>query len=122
MRSAPQKQPRPKTARSRPSGKGGCSGVPSTSWRAGTGIGVSRPGRASAGSIMRVFAREKSMETRYLRRARSLRLEGGATGPLGGGPGPSFLPDLRSSLVELLGEVLRRVPDRLLAAALAHQP
>src|SRR4051812_20694242 len=114
MRSAPQKQPRPKTARSRPSGKGGCSGVPSTSWRAGTGIGVSRPGRASAGSIMRVFARERSMETRYLRQARSLRLAGE--------PGPSSLPDLRASLLELIGEVLRGIADRLVAAALAHEP
>ena len=48
MRSAPQKQPRPTWTVSTPSGNGGTSGVPSTVWRSGTAIGVSRPGSASA--------------------------------------------------------------------------
>src|SRR3954468_22705855 len=61
MRSAPQKQPMPTTSCSRPSGKGGSSGVPSTSWRDGTGILASRPGSASPGSGRRSFARVKSM-------------------------------------------------------------
>ena len=38
-----------------PSGKGGVSGWPLTKWAAGTGIGRSRPGRASAGSIISVL-------------------------------------------------------------------
>src|SRR5262245_33473477 len=38
----------PNTARSRPSGNGGSSGVPSTKWRDGTGMRSARPGNASA--------------------------------------------------------------------------
>ena len=49
MRSAPQKQPRPSWTVSIPRGTAGTSGVPSTVWRSGTAIGVSRPGSASAG-------------------------------------------------------------------------
>src|SRR5712691_420180 len=52
MRSAPQKQPRPTTACSRPSGNGGAIGLPSTSCAAGTGIDSSRPGSASSAVII----------------------------------------------------------------------
>ena len=52
-------------ARSVPSGNGGASGVPSTRCVPGRTIGSSRPGSASRGSIMAVFAREKSTATRY---------------------------------------------------------
>src|ERR1043166_1427464 len=48
MRSAPQKQPSPKAAVSRPAGYGPFSGVPSTSCFAAVGIGLGRPGSASA--------------------------------------------------------------------------
>src|SRR3954447_21323414 len=105
MRSAPQKQPSPKTARSRPSGKGGCSGVPSTSWRAGTGIGGSRPGRASGGAVMRGFGGGGRGGWSVV--GVGGRERGGDPGPPGGphvwgwggaapargpgGPGPSFL-------------------------------
>src|SRR4051794_16896481 len=51
----------PKMARSRPSGKGGSSGVPSTSWRSSSGIAASRPARASPGSINSVLWRVKNM-------------------------------------------------------------
>ena len=62
MRSAPQKQPMPKTARSVSSGKGGSSGVPSTKWRSGTANGrVSRPGSASSGSGMSVLWRVRKL-------------------------------------------------------------
>src|SRR5262245_8399519 len=50
----------PNSASSAPSGKGGSSGVPSTSWRAGTGIRASRPRRASSGPGIRVFVVENS--------------------------------------------------------------
>src|SRR5215203_285514 len=61
MRSAPQKQPIPKTARSSPSRNGGVNGVPSTSWRAGTTRTVAAAGRTRAmtagvdsGSLLRL--------------------------------------------------------------------
>src|SRR6478752_4147369 len=60
-RSAPQKQPMPTTAVSRPSGYGGFSGVPSTKCRSGTGIVSVRPGSASSGATMRVFVANKRM-------------------------------------------------------------
>jgi hypothetical protein len=60
-RSAPQKQPMPTTSCSICSGNGGVSGVPSTSWLDGTGIGVSRPGSARSGAIIFVFSRNKIM-------------------------------------------------------------
>src|SRR4051812_49972323 len=84
MRSAPQKHPMPKTARSRPSGNGGSSGVPSTQWRSGTRMRSGRPGRASSGAIIEVLSRKKSMPPPYpraprggIRRARRLALRGG---------------------------------------------
>src|SRR2546430_4974836 len=60
MRSAPQKQPMPKIAVSTPSGNGPLSGVPSTAWRAGTGISASRPGSAEAASTTLAGLRVKS--------------------------------------------------------------
>src|SRR5215213_8022296 len=61
-RSAPQKQPMPKTAVSTPSGNGGSSGVPSTKWVSGTAKGwVSRPGSASAGSGIAVLSRNRKL-------------------------------------------------------------
>ena len=48
IRSAPQKQPIPKTATCAPSGHGPFSGVPSTVCRGATGISTSRPGSASS--------------------------------------------------------------------------
>src|SRR5262245_54087941 len=57
MRSAPQKQPMPTIACSSPSGNGGRSGFPSTTWAAGTGISSSRPGSASSGEIIRAAFR-----------------------------------------------------------------
>ena len=49
-RSAPQKHPIPKIARSVPSGNGGVIGVPSTRCGPSPGIGSSRPGSASPGA------------------------------------------------------------------------
>src|SRR5258705_13622658 len=46
IRSAPQKQPIPKTAISDPAGHGPCCGVPSTACVGGTFSGVVRPGNA----------------------------------------------------------------------------
>src|SRR5688500_20136509 len=51
----------PTTIRSDPCGNGGASGVPSTSWRAGIGIGASRPGSARSASIIWVLRVEKSI-------------------------------------------------------------
>src|SRR5262245_13944977 len=65
IRSAPQKQPMPKMARSVPSGKGGPIGVPRTRCRPGTTIGVSRPGSASSGVGIAAGLRVKSMGERY---------------------------------------------------------
>ena len=59
IRSAPQKQPMPNTACSRPSGKGGASGVPSTKCLPGTGIFSGRPGSASSGAGISVLCFEK---------------------------------------------------------------
>ena len=59
-RSAPQKQPMPTTSCWKPSGNGPLSGVPSTSWLAGTGISVSRPGSARSGSIIFIFSRNRN--------------------------------------------------------------
>src|SRR3990170_5507741 len=61
LRSAPQKQPRPKTARSIPSGYGPCRGCPLTKCRSAVGIGDERPGNASVelGTSRRL--REKNM-------------------------------------------------------------
>jgi hypothetical protein len=60
MRSAPQKQPIPKIARSVPSGNGGPIGVPRTRCVPGIAIGVSRPGSASSGVGIAVGLRVKS--------------------------------------------------------------
>ena len=49
------------TALSSPSGNGGASGVPSTSWRPGTGIGSPRPGSASSGVTMVVGFEKRNM-------------------------------------------------------------
>src|SRR5947209_5965314 len=51
----------PKTAVSRPSGKGGSRGVSLTRWRVGTGIGWDRPGKASSSAGMRVLCLAKNM-------------------------------------------------------------
>src|SRR5436190_1222031 len=48
LRSAPQKQPMPNIARSRPSGNGGSSRCPLTKCAAGTCIRSARPGNASS--------------------------------------------------------------------------
>jgi hypothetical protein len=64
IRSAPQKQPIPKIARSIPSGNGGPMGVPRTRWVPGATIGLSRPGSASSGAGSAVALRVKSMEVR----------------------------------------------------------
>ncbi|BDC47669.1 hypothetical protein TBR22_A35040 [Luteitalea sp. TBR-22] len=48
MRSAPQKQPIANCAKALPAGNGPSSGAGNTWCRDGTGIGVSRPGNASA--------------------------------------------------------------------------
>jgi hypothetical protein len=50
MRSAPQKQPMPKSASAAPSGNGGTMRLPLTKWASGTLNGVSRPGSASPAS------------------------------------------------------------------------
>ena len=49
LRSAPQKQPMPNTARSAPAGNGGSSGAPLTACRVGTGIRSGRPASAFSG-------------------------------------------------------------------------
>src|SRR6266404_8705420 len=64
MRSAPQKQPIPTIACSSPSGNGGSSGVPRTSWRAGTDIRSARPGRASPAETMCVGLLKRCMPPR----------------------------------------------------------
>ena len=48
-----------------PSGNGGCSGVPSTSCRSGTCIGVSRPGSASSALTCSVFFVKRNMLPAY---------------------------------------------------------
>src|SRR3954454_3991499 len=66
-RSAPQKQPMPKTACWCPSGNGGLSDVPSTSWRSGTISGCERPGSARSGAIIVDFSRKRNMPSMLLR-------------------------------------------------------
>src|SRR6266446_4646240 len=61
LRSAPQKQPSPNTACSRPCGYGGCSGRPLTKWLAAVGIGLARPGSASAALGNAVVLRMNNM-------------------------------------------------------------
>src|SRR3712207_4943961 len=51
----------PNTAVSTPSGHGPSSGVPSTSWRAGSGIRSERPLSARSGAIILVFSPKNSM-------------------------------------------------------------
>src|SRR5687768_5361478 len=58
----------PTTSVSMPSGNGGTSGVPSTSWLCCTRIGVSRPGSARSGSIIFVFSRNRNMSRRVVPR------------------------------------------------------
>ena len=60
-RSAPQKQPRPTTATSSPSGNGGAIGVPSTSCAPGTCIASSRPGSASSAVTIVVGLLKRNM-------------------------------------------------------------
>jgi chromate reductase len=55
LRSAPQKQPIPNTARSVRSGNGGTMRWPVTKWVSPTGIGVLRPRTASSAEGMRAF-------------------------------------------------------------------
>src|SRR5687767_13771967 len=63
-----------------PSGNGPVSGVPRTSWLAGTAIADSWPGRARSGSIIFIFSRNrntrdsslKSVLPRVVRRTRAL--------------------------------------------------
>src|SRR6266404_8759885 len=62
LRSAPQKQPSPNTACSRPCGYGGCSLRPLTKWVAAVGIGVARPGSASAALGNAVVLRMNNMD------------------------------------------------------------
>src|SRR4051812_46106810 len=61
MRSAPQKQPRPTTSWSWPSGNGATSEWPFTKCGAGSTIACSRPPSAASGSIIVVLGRENSM-------------------------------------------------------------
>src|SRR5882724_217999 len=63
LRSAPQKQPSPNTACSRPAGYGGCSLRPLTKWVVAVGIGVARPGSASAALGNAVVLRMNNMDT-----------------------------------------------------------
>jgi hypothetical protein len=51
----------PKTARSRPSGKGGAIGFPSTKCFAGTGMRCARPGSASSRVGMRSLLEKNAM-------------------------------------------------------------
>src|SRR5882724_13620056 len=62
LRSAPQKQPSPNTACSRPAGYGGCSLRPLTKWVVAVGIGVARPGSASAALGNAVVLRMNNMD------------------------------------------------------------
>src|SRR5882672_3042454 len=55
LRSAPQKQPRPNTARSRPSGYGPFRGRPLTKCCLAVGIAFGRPGSASPGAGIETF-------------------------------------------------------------------
>src|SRR4051794_9645529 len=64
-RSAPQKQPIPTTSFCISTGKGCWSGVPRTTWRLGTRIGVSRPGSASSGDTILVFFSKRNMAKEY---------------------------------------------------------
>src|SRR5271165_5328231 len=57
--SAPQKQPRPNSAISLPSGYGPFSGAPFTKWVLAVGMGWARPGSASFGSGMAALVLKK---------------------------------------------------------------
>ena len=76
------------------SGNGGASGVPSTSWRSGTGIAVSRPGSARSGSIIFVFSRNRNIAPRSISEiaravtARNVRVPAGAVLTLAVAPEP----------------------------------
>src|SRR6266542_4334196 len=67
MRSAPQKQPIPKTAVSLPAGHGPFSGVPSTVCVDATGISVELPGRAWSGVGRSSFLYRRNTVTPFIR-------------------------------------------------------
>src|SRR5262245_53121578 len=70
FRSAPQKQPIPKSTVSVPAGKGGVIDVPRTAWRGATGMACDRPGSAWSGDGTRSFALSRRMSVTVAARPR----------------------------------------------------